>query len=122
MKDYKKMEEKSEQEKSVTPPKRHWKAVFIKLLVLVALAAAGYGLWKNPQIIDQVKKAVETRQEDTAAERAAVPDTGAQLAQLQNQIAALQSEVLRLSNQPQAAVEPDLTEVHEKIAAIEKTN
>lgn len=122
MKDYKKMEEKSEQEKSVTPPKRHWKAVFIKLLVLVALAAAGYGLWKNPQIIDQVKKAVEARQEDTAAERAAVPDPGAQLAQLQNQIAALQSEVLRLSNQPQAAVEPDLTEVHEKIAAIEKTN
>lgn len=114
------MVEKAEQEKVETPKKNGWKSALIKLIVLAAVLAAGYGLWKNPQIIDQIKAAVETRETATQT----VPQPGDDsLVQLQQQVQALQNELKRLSALPQtAAAEPDLTEVNAKIAAIEKTN
>lgn len=121
MREDKKMEEKSEQKEIKTPQKSHWKAALIKLLVLAALVAAGYGLWKNPQIIDQIKNAVNVRQEETTV--APLPGADDRIMQLQQQVQALQAEVSRLGSLPQtAAAEPDLTAVNEKIAAIEKTN
>lgn len=112
------MVENSEQIQKKTAAE-HWlafKRLMIKLLVLAVLAAAGYGLWKNPQIVDQIKAVFSGRP--------SVEDTIAQdkITLFESRLDGLQNQLRQIENQPQAQNVADLSELSQRLDNLEKTN
>ncbi len=93
-----------------TVRKSSLKPAAAKILFLAALVAAGYGIWKNPQIIEQVKGVFSSEKEDVYQQ---------QIDKLQQQLSAMQHQMQMLSAN---ASTPDLSEFEAKVAAIEKMN
>lgn len=97
------------------------KKVFIKLVVWGLLVGALYGLWRNPQIIDNLQEMANSRSvvEEEADENAAANlYLSQQLAVLQNQVRELQSREVYVPSGETV----DLSRFEEKFDAIEKQN
>ncbi len=83
----------------------------IKLLILVVLAGAGYGMWKYPQLWDQLKGAFErTPKEDVYQQQ--IDALNLRIQRLQQELAATSARIR----------EPNLSGIEAKIAGIEKMN
>lgn len=89
-------------------PNRH---VMAKLLVVAVLGAAGYALWANPQIVEQVKNSFNFKSGRIEHQK--------QFEDLSRQVKHLQNQVDFLSEQRKT---DDYQEMKDKVAAIEKTN
>lgn len=96
-----------------TPQKSHGlKRFAIKLAAAVVIVGAGYGMWKNPALIEQVRSAFERQPKEDVYQRQLDALT-ARMQRLQQQMAAVSSQAMR---------EPDLSAIEEKISGIEKMN
>ena len=97
----------------ITTPKQEKKNRHLttKLIAVVVVAAAGYGVWKNPQVLAQIRKMWSSWHTDEYQQ---------QISSLENKIKDLESRlnyVAEMQNNNQ-----DYSEMQEKVAAIEKTN
>ncbi len=100
-------------ETEITTPKQEKKNRHLtaKLIAVVVVAAAGYGVWKNPQVLAQIRKMWSSWHTDEYQQ---------QISSLENKIKDLESRlnyVAEMQNNNQ-----DYSEMQEKVAAIEKTN
>ena len=84
------------------------KSLIIKLIILGIVIGGAYYLYQNPSLW---KKYLPETKEDTSQNEAMI----IQINQLQNQVAALQSQILNLPA-------PDLSSFEEKVASLEKQN
>lgn len=82
------------------------RSFLINLLILAIIGGGAYWLYLNPQIFQKNEK-----KESNAANEALI----IQVHQLQNQVAALQSQILSIP-------EPDYSDFEDKVAALEKIN
>lgn len=110
------MVEKKEPQTTSESAGRHWKSAFFKLILLVLLAGAAYGLWKNPQIVSQIRSAISAPEEKTQEQT-----LRQQVFVLQSQIQELQNHVRMLGSGVPGSAE-QFAAMNDKIAAIEKTN
>lgn len=94
----------------------NFKRGLTKLLIVVVVAAAAYGFWKNPQIVNQIKSSFETLNTD----KAQVPNPQQQISRLNTQLQRLERQLHDIQNRQAENV--DYASMNEKIAAIEKTN
>lgn len=94
----------------------NFKRGLTKLLIVVVVAAAAYGFWKNPQIVNQIKSSFETLNTD----KAQVPNPQQQISRLNSQLQRLERQLHDIQNRQAENV--DYASMNEKIAAIEKTN
>ncbi len=92
------------------PQKHNVKKFFVKVLVVVVLVAAGYGMWKNPQIVEQIKTVFSSSKEDVYQQ---------QIDEMQNKMAIMQRQIQELSLQNNST---DLSEFEDKFSAMEKMN
>lgn len=114
------MVKNKEAETPVQPVKHHFKAGLIKIVVLVAIIAAGYGFWKNPQIAEQINAIFSSQKGENMV---AVSEYQAQINSLQGQLAAIQNQLNELaSRQNEVSAPADLTDVNTRMEALEKTN
>ena len=88
-----------------------FKKALIKLLVLFILAAAAYGAWKNPALIDKVK-GLFSSQPKVDVYQQQIDALTMQMQSLQQQLAATKAQIK----------EPDLSAFDERIKGIEKMN
>lgn len=103
-------------EKEIKTPKKHgFKRLFVEIAVVALVAGAGYGIWKNPQIWQQIKTMFG--REDVYQQ---------QIERLNRRLGKLQQQLTEVSAQVK---QPDLTEfaaqvkrVENKIAAVESMN
>lgn len=95
--------------------KSRWKPAMIKLVILLALVSAGYGMWQNPQIVEQMRAWLQSKPQ--AEEMVTAVDYQAQINDLRNQVQALQMR----ANAP-LPENADFTAMNEKLASLEKNN
>ena len=88
-----------------------FKKALVKLLVLFILAAAAYGIWKNPALIDEAKS-LFSRQPKEDVYQQQIDALTMQMQSLQQQLAATRAQIK----------EPDLSAFDERIKGIEKMN
>lgn len=108
------MVKKQAAEVTVETPQKSYglKRFAIKLAAAVVIVGAGYGMWKNPALIEQVRSAFERQPKEDVYQRQLDALT-ARMQRLQQQMAAVSSQAMR---------EPDLSAIEEKISGIEKMN
>lgn len=94
------------------------KHVIYKLGLAVVLVVAGYGLWKNPQVVDKTVVIVRSWMSTSTPDKTEV-DKQMLINNLQQQVNNLQNEMNDLKNRPQ---NQDFNQFNEKFAALEKTN
>ena len=80
-------------------------------LLLVILVVGGYGVWKNPQVLQKMKSFFAV-QETKDMYQVQINTLNSQMHSLQQQLALLASQIK----------EPDLSKVYERFDAIEKMN
>lgn len=100
------------------PKQGRAKRVLIKLVVLAAIAGAGYGVWKNPQILDQVKSAFE-RQPQADVYQPQIDALRGQIRSLQQQLAMTAAQI---REPDMSAVNARMAGVENKVSNIEKVN
>ena len=83
----------------------------VKLLVLAVLAGAGYGLWKNLGLLEQLKSAFDRAPKEDVYQQQ-INTLNVRLRQLQQQLASVSARVR----------EPDLSGIEARIDGIEKIN
>ena len=88
-----------------------FKKALIKLLVLLILAAAAYGLWKNPALIDKAKS-MFSHQPKVDLYQQQIDALTMQMQALQQQLAATKAQIK----------EPDLSGLEARIRDIKKMN
>ncbi|MBR2033245.1 MAG: hypothetical protein IKA03_01065 [Alphaproteobacteria bacterium] len=88
-----------------------FKRIVFRLCVLAIVAGVGYGAWKNPQMLEQIKGMFENKPKEDVYQP--------QINSLKSQMQKLQMQLAQVSSQIK---EPDLSDVHDKMAAIEKLN
>ncbi len=97
----------------------HRLATSLRRITLVAVVVlAAYGLWRNPQIVTQIKSSLSSfsseKQEDIYQK---------QINLLESRLQSLQNQLAMIANRRQNPVaDEELAAMKEKIAAIEKTN
>ncbi len=104
------VKEKKPETSVETQPKSN-RHIVAKLLFVAALGGAGYALWANPQIVDQIKGSFDFKSSKAEQQRV--------LEDLSRQVKHLQNQVDFLSEQRK---NDDYQEMKDKVAAIEKTN
>lgn len=88
-----------------------FKRIVFRLCVLAVVAGVGYGAWKNPQMLEQIKGVFESKPKEDIYQ--------SQINALKSQLQNLQNQLVQMASQIK---EPDLSDVHDKMAAIEKMN
>ena len=88
-----------------------FKKALIKLLVLLILAAAAYGLWKNPALIDKAKNLFSSQPKEDVYQQQ-IDALTMQMQSLQQQLAVTKAQIKM----------PDLSAFDERIKGIEKMN
>ncbi len=83
-----------------------------KLAFVAVLVGTGYGVWRNPQIIDDIGARMSAFRKEKA-------DYSLQMEQMKKQISLLENQVEKLSSINHRA---DYAEMKDKVAAIEKIN
>lgn len=101
---------KTSQEASLTVKPTHH--VFARFVFVAALIGVGYGVWNNPQIIDDIKARMNAFYNEKE-------DYSLQAEQLKRQISLLESRLERLSSIDHRA---DYNEMKSRVDAIEKIN
>ena len=97
-----------------------------KILVLILVLGAGWGIYKNPQLVERAKALLAesaARYSENLPEKQPIQTD---IQDLQNQIAMLRTELFNLKSTLPAEGEPvdvqKLNELYDKFDAIEKTN
>lgn len=91
------------------------KPALIKLMVLLALVAAGYGMWRNPQVIEQLRGFLQNKPSSTPVVETV--NYQAQIDDLRGQVQALQAKVNAPVNE-----NADFSAMNEKLNNLEKNN
>lgn len=110
--------EKNNETATSRPSKLHRiKIAFIKLVILAAIIAAGYGMWKNPQIVEQIKGMFQSKEPTSEL------TVEQQVRQLQNQLVVLQNQLNEYSSREvKNAAGDDIIALQERMRTLEKTN
>lgn len=112
--------EKKQEIDAIQPNQTKNRHLFFKTFSLIVVCMIGYGVWKNPALVQKMTNWVKTSsvQEENAYQRENM--LYQQISLLQSQISQLQMQVNSL--QQQSNSELDLSQVEDKISAIEQQN
>lgn len=112
--------EKKQEVENVSASGNKSKSFVFKTIVLAFVLMAVYGVWKNPVLLDKVADFVKTssvQNEKSYQNESSI--IYQQMALLQNQLNQMQMQINSL---PKSSADFDLTQVEDKISAIEKQN
>lgn len=111
------MVKNTEPEVVAKPKKNQLKKAFYKLLFLVAVAGAAYVLWKNPQMTQKIRAALNSNNTVEATS-----GLEGQLSNLNAQLQNLQYQFNELANRQDQGIPTEFQQLSERMDAVEKTN
>ena len=111
------MVKNTEPEVVAKPKKNQLKKAFYKLLFLVAVAGAAYVLWKNPQLTQKIRAALNSNNTVEATS-----GLEGQLSNLNAQLQNLQYQFYELANRQDQGILAEFQQLSERMDAVEKTN
>lgn len=111
------MVKNTEPEVVAKPKKNQLKKAFYKLLFLAAVAGAAYVLWKNPQMMQKIRAALNSNNTVEATS-----GLEGQLSNLNAQLQNLQYQFNELANRQNQGVPAEFQQLSERMDAVEKTN
>ena len=111
-------ENKNLPEEAPQPQKQNWGILFKWLVVIVVLALLGTAMWRNPDLVNQVKVKFEEMLASPVQEQQA-PN---QMEILQQEIAQLRAELAQRNAEAQNISNDTIEKLNQKFDNLEKTN
>ena len=111
-------ENKNLPEEAPQPQKQNWGRLFKWLVVIVVLALLGTAMWRNPELVNQVKVKFEEMLASPVQEQQA-PN---QMEILQQEIAQLRAELAQRNAEAQNISNDTIEKLNQKFDNLEKTN
>ena len=111
-------ENKNLPEEAPQPQKQNWGILFKWLVVIVVLALLGTAMWRNPELVNQVKVKFEEMLASPVQEQQA-PN---QMEILQQEIAQLRAELAQRNAEAQNISNDTIEKLNQKFDNLEKTN
>ncbi len=100
------------------PKKSKVRGALVKLIVLVLIAGAGFGIWKNPQVWNRIKSSFE-RQPQADVYQPQIDALKGTIRALQQQLAVTRAQI---REPDMSAVNAAVNRIENKVANIEKVN